>query len=96
MTQASIPASITFYESTQAIKPHAGFRFFIKDVKTETKLSKGQKFAADDQCDPVASQDCYAVVPSRVVKATGADTGFLGVRTVQEGSELQSRYKGVK
>ena len=89
MTQETTPASITFYESIQAITPHAGFRFSIKDIKTGTKLSKGQKFAADDHGDHVAPQDCYVVVPSRVVKATDADAGFLGRRTVLAGSDLQ-------
>jgi len=83
------PARITFYESIQAIKPHAGFKFLIKDIKIGTKLSKGQKFAADDHGDHVAPQDCYVVVPSRVVKATDADAGFLGRRTVLAGSDLQ-------
>jgi hypothetical protein len=88
MTQETTPTSITFYESIQAIKPHAGFRFSIKDIKTGTKLLKGQKFAADDHGDHVAPQDCYVVVPSRVVKATDADAGFLGRRTVLAGSDL--------
>jgi succinylglutamate desuccinylase len=82
------PAKITFYESIQAITPHTGFRFSIKDIKTGTKLSKGQKFAADDHGDHVAPQDCYVVVPSRVVKATDADAGFLGKRSVWEGDAL--------
>jgi succinylglutamate desuccinylase len=82
------PASITFYESIQAIKPHAGFRFSIKDIKTGTKLLKGQKFAVDDHGDHVAPQDCYVVVPSRLVKATDDDAGFLGKRTVQQGNSL--------
>jgi succinylglutamate desuccinylase len=88
MTQKTTPAKITFYESIQAIKPHAGFRFLIKDIKTGTKLSKGQKFAVDDHGDHVAPQDCYVVVPSRVVKATDADAGFLGKQTVKEGNAL--------
>jgi succinylglutamate desuccinylase len=82
------PASITFYESIQAIIPHAGFRFLIKDIKTGTKLSKGQKYAVDDHGDHVAPQDCYVVVPSLVVKATDNDAGFLGKRTVQEVNAL--------
>ena len=89
MTQETTPTSITFYESIQAIKSHAGFKFLIKDIKTGTKLSKGQKFAGDDHGDHVAPQDCYVVVPSRVVKATDADAGFLGRRTVLAGSDLQ-------
>ena len=95
MTHATTPAKIAFYESIQAIKPHAGFRFLIKDIKTGTKLSKGQKFAKDNLGYHVAPQDCYVVVPSRVVRPTDVDAGFLGRRTILEGSELQSRYKGV-
>ena len=94
MTPETTPAKITFYESIQAIKPHAGFRFFIKDIKTGTKLSKGQKFAGDDHGDHVAPQDCYVVVPSRVVKATDADAGFLGKRTVLAVSDLQQLIGG--
>jgi succinylglutamate desuccinylase len=89
MTQKTTPAKITFYESILAIKPHAGFRFLIKDIKTGTKLSKGQKFAVDDLGDHFAPQDCYVVVPSRVVKATDVDAGFLGKRTVREGGALR-------
>ena len=88
MIQATTPAKITFYESIQAIKPHAGFKFLIKDIKTGTKLSKGQKFARDDLGDHVAPQDCHVVVPSLVVKPTDVDAGFLGKRFVREGNAL--------
>ena len=89
MNQATTAAKITLYESIQAIKPNTGFEFLIKDIKTGTKLSKGQAFARDDLGDHVAPQDCYVVVPSLVVKPTDVDAGFLGRRTVQEGSALR-------
>ncbi len=89
MLKEPTPARITFYESIQAIKPQAGFRFLIKDIKTGTKLSKGQKYARDDHSDHAAPQDCYVVVPSRLVKSTDDDAGFLGRRTVMEGSGLK-------
>ncbi|MBW2516372.1 MAG: succinylglutamate desuccinylase/aspartoacylase family protein [Deltaproteobacteria bacterium] len=66
------------YESISAIKPGPNFRFLIADVATGTKLSKGQVFAKDDHQEHTAPQDCYIVVPSRVVKATDVDAGFLG------------------
>ena len=76
------PGRITCFESIQAIQPHNNFSFLIKDIKTGTKLSKGQKYARDDRGYHIAPQDCYVVVPSRVVKPTDDDAGFLGRRTV--------------
>jgi succinylglutamate desuccinylase len=89
MLQAPTPARVTFYESIQAIKPHADFVFLIKDIKTGTKLSKGRKYAKDNHGYHVAPQDCHVVVPSLVVKSTDDDAGFLGRRTVVEGSDLK-------
>jgi hypothetical protein len=71
-------ATIEQYESISAIKPGPNFKFLIPNVATGTKLSKGQVFAKDDNQEHIASQDCYIVVPSRVVKATDVDAGFLG------------------
>ena len=78
------PAAITRYESIQAIKPCGDFKFIIYDIKTGAKLSKGQKYARDDHGYHVAPQDCYLVVPSRIVKPTDFDAGFLGIRSVME------------
>ena len=71
-------AMIEQYESIRAINPGPNFRFLIPDVATGTKLSKGQVFAKDDNGEHIAPQACYIVVPSRVVKATDVDAGFLG------------------
>ncbi|MGB9437039.1 MAG: succinylglutamate desuccinylase/aspartoacylase family protein [Desulfobacterales bacterium] len=89
MSQETTPARVTFYESIQAIKPHADFVFLIKDIRTGTRLSKGQKYAKDTRGYHVAPQDCHVVVPSRVVKPTDDDAGFLGKLTVLDGSELK-------
>ena len=89
MSQETTPARVTVYESIQAIKPHADFAFLIKDIRTGTKLSKGRKFARDNRGYHVAPQDCHVVVPSLVVKLTDDDAGFLGRRTVLEGSDLK-------
>ena len=83
------PACVTIYESIQAIKPHADFTFLIEDIKTGTRLSKGQKYAKDDHGDHIAPQDCHVVVPSLVVKATDDDARFLGRRTVVEAVGLK-------
>jgi succinylglutamate desuccinylase len=77
-----LPTTITIYESIQAIKPQAGFKFLIEDIKTGTRLKKGQKFAKDDRGYHIAPQDCHVVVPSLLVKPTDEDAGFLGRRTV--------------
>ena len=89
MSQETTPARVTVYESIQAIKPHADFVFLIKDIKTGTKLLKGRKYAKDNHGYHVAPQDCHVVVPSLVVKSTDDDAGFLGRRTVVEGSGLE-------
>jgi hypothetical protein len=39
-------------------------------------------FAKDDNGEHIAPQDCYIVVPSRVVKVTDVDAGFLGCLNV--------------
>jgi hypothetical protein len=70
------------YESIGAIKPGPNFKFLVPDVATGTKLSKGQVFAKDDNGEHIAPQDCYIVVPSRVVKVTDVDAGFLGCLNV--------------
>ena len=88
MLKTEPPASITLYESIQAIKPHAGFKFLVEDIKTGTKLSKGCKYARDDHGYHIAPQDCHVVVPSLVVKSSDYDAGFLGKRTMIEGPEL--------
>jgi len=69
--------SIEQYESIGAIKPGPNFKFLITDVETGTKLAKGQLFGRDDNGDHIAPQDCYIVAPSRVVKSTDVDAGFL-------------------
>jgi succinylglutamate desuccinylase len=89
MSQETTPARVTVYESIQAIKPHADFAFLIKDIRTGTKLLKGRKYAKDNHGYHVAPQDCHVVVPSLVVKSTDDDAGFLGRRTVVEGSGLE-------
>ena len=89
MSHETTPARVTFYESIQAIKPHADFVFLIKDIRTGTALSKGRKYAKDIRGYHVAPQDCYVVVPSLVVKPTDDDAGFLCRRTVLEGSALK-------
>jgi succinylglutamate desuccinylase len=75
-------AMIEQYESIGAIKPGPNFKFLVPDVATGTKLSKGQVFAKDDNGEHIAPQDCYIVVPSRVVKVTDVDAGFLGCLNV--------------
>ena len=81
--------AITRYDSIQAIIPHADFRFLIKDIQTGTRLKKGQPFARDDHGYHIAPQDCYVVVPSRVVKPTDSDAGFLGNLTLLKRPELE-------
>ena len=70
-------STIEQYESIGAIKPGPNFRFLIPEVQTGTKLAKGQLFGRDDNGDHIAPQDCYIVAPSRVVKSTDVDAGFL-------------------
>ncbi len=69
--------TIEQYESISAINPGLNFKFLIADVATGTKLTKGQVFAKDDNREHIAPQECYIVVPSRVVKSTDVDAGFL-------------------
>ena len=69
--------TIEQYESIGAINPGPNFKFLIADVATGTKLNKGQVFATDDNGEHIAPQECYIVVPSRVVKSTDVDAGFL-------------------
>lgn len=70
-------STIEQYESIGAIKPGPNFRFLIPEVQTGTKLAEGQLFGKDDNGDHIAPQDCYIVAPSRVVKPTDVDAGFL-------------------
>jgi succinylglutamate desuccinylase len=87
MSPPPTPATITRYESIQAIKPHAGFTFLFKDIETGTRLKKGQKFAKDHHGYHIAPEDCYVVVPSKAVLATDVDAGFLGRLTVMTPSQ---------
>ena len=70
-------AAVEQYESISAIQPGSNFSFLIKDVATGTRLEKGQVFAQDDTGEHVAPQDCYIMAPSRIVKSTDYDAGFL-------------------
>ena len=70
--------TIEQYESIGAIQTGPNFKFLIPDVATGTKLAKGQLFAKDDDREHIAPRECYIVVPSRVVKTTDVDAGFLG------------------
>jgi len=74
--------AIALYDSIQAITPHANFRFLIKDIQTGTRLKKGRRFATDDCGDHLAPQDCYVVAPSKIVKPSDVDAGFLASLTV--------------
>ena len=70
--------TIEQYESIQAIRVHAGFRFLIDHITTGTQLVKGQKFAEDERGYHAAPQDCYVIVPSKLIRPTDYDAGFLG------------------
>jgi succinylglutamate desuccinylase len=70
-------SAIEQYESISAIQPGPNFRFLIHEVATGARLKKGQVFGRDDNGDHIAPQDCYIVVPSRIVKSTDVDAGFL-------------------
>jgi succinylglutamate desuccinylase len=76
-SKATPSSKIIQFETIQAIRPHSGFTFLVENIKTGTKLKKGQIFAVDDHGDHIAPQDCYVVVPSKVVKSTDYDAGFL-------------------
>jgi succinylglutamate desuccinylase len=81
--------SITQYESIQAIKPGTNFRFLFDDITTGTRLKKGQTFAEDDDGYHIAPQACFIVVPSKIVKPTDTDAGFLGKKNLMETKELK-------
>ncbi len=72
------PFTIEQYESIQAIRVYAGFRFLIDHITTGTQLVKGQKFAEDERGYHIAPEDCYVIVPSKLVRHTDYDAGFLG------------------
>jgi predicted deacylase len=74
------PAEVVRYETLQTIVPHENFRFTIPDVATGCFLEAGRRFALDDHGEHLAPQDCYVVVPSRRVRATDHDAGFLCLR----------------
>jgi succinylglutamate desuccinylase len=76
--EKKMPETVIQYESIQAIKPAANFRFIIESIETGTKLEKGQPFAIDDNGVQVAPQICHVVVPSKIVKSADVDAGFLG------------------
>jgi len=75
--KATPSSKIIQFESIQTIKPHSNFAFLVENIKTGTKLKKGQIFASDDHGDHIAPEDCYVVVPSKVVEFTDYDAGFL-------------------
>jgi hypothetical protein len=71
------PPKVVRYETLQAIVPQENFRFTIPDVATGCFLEAGRPFALDDRGEHLAPQDCYVVVPSRHVRPTDHDAGFL-------------------
>jgi succinylglutamate desuccinylase len=70
-------ARVTRYETIQAIVPRANFAFTIEDVSTGDFLEAGRRYAVDDHGAHTAPEDCYVVVPSRHVRPTDHDAGFL-------------------
>ena len=79
-----IPETITQYESIQAIKPGANFRFIVEPLETGTTLERGQQFAIDDNRIHIAPENCHVVVPSMIVKPADVDAGFLGKKNLIE------------
>jgi succinylglutamate desuccinylase len=76
--EKKMPETVIQYESIQAIKPGANFRFIVEPIKTGTKLEEGRQFAIDDEGVHMAPQDCHVVVPSKIVEPADVDAGFLG------------------
>lgn len=77
VTDFAPPARLTRYETIQPIVPHGNFAFTIEEVATGYFLEAGQRFAVDDHGVHTAPEDCYVVVPSRHVRSTDHDAGFL-------------------
>jgi predicted deacylase len=69
--------AITQYETLLPIVPGKNFRFLVPDVRTGLQLSKGDVYAVDDNGDHIAPSDCYLVLPSKEVRETDRDVGFL-------------------
>jgi succinylglutamate desuccinylase len=73
-----VPAArLTCYETIQPIIPRANFAFTVEDVATGYFLEAGRRYAVDDHGAHRAPEDCYVVVPSRHVRPTDHDAGFL-------------------
>ncbi len=69
------------YETITAIRPGLEFRFLDEKIVSESLLNRGEAFAWDrDHGEHIAPQDCYVMMPSKIIKSTDIDAGFLCVR----------------
>jgi succinylglutamate desuccinylase len=64
------------YETIQPIIPQKNFAF-TQDFATGAKLVKGELFAKSNNKTIYAPDDCYIVMPTKFVKETDEDAGFL-------------------
>ena len=83
---ANKKGKISQYETLLPIVPGKNFKFLISNVTTGVKLSKGDIYAVDANGHHIAPSDCYLVIPSKEVKETDADAGFLcKLNTIDKG-----------
>jgi hypothetical protein len=66
------------YETIGIIKTGDNFRFLIDDINTETFMPKDTVFSYDDKNgEQKTFDDCFVFMPSKVVKVSDNDAGFL-------------------
>ena len=66
-----------FYEFKRPIPVTPGLRFTKTELGTVTPVRKGEVYARDDGGDIAAEYDCAILFPSKTIKQTDADAGFL-------------------
>ena len=73
-----------FYEFKQPIPVTPGLQFTKKNLATVTPVRKGEVYARDNRGDIAADCDCAILFPSKTIRQTDADAGFLCI-PVREG-----------
>lgn len=65
------------YKSFQVVEPRDNFKYTLEGITTGTWISEGQVFAEDSAGPHVAPKDCFIMMPTKEVRDSDTDAGWL-------------------
>jgi succinylglutamate desuccinylase len=70
------------YELLESIHPVEGFEYTRPNFETGDFLKKGEIFATSPEIAFTTSQDCYMVMPHKIIRPCDHDAGFLCTKNI--------------